>query len=242
MADSIISQFRREYNAPIETERQVQNIVDRDNINTSRRWQGMLVHVISENTTYSLGVALDNTAWEPLLGLADAPSNGMDYVRKDGAWSLLPASGGLEIIATINDTVTQLGNGTLITGLGNMVIPANTLAPGVILEGKIGGLVRRVTGTPNIRLYVLDNIAINLNLTGWSGQGGFTFEFLIQLNAAGTDVSVVSNGTIIQYQYQVNSTRGLAQNLNVAKNVFLGWNAAASEDLIIHTGYIKKIK
>ena len=64
MPDSLGYQFNRVYGAPIETDRQVSTITARDNIATSKRWQGMLVHVLSENATYELNGGTSNVNWE----------------------------------------------------------------------------------------------------------------------------------------------------------------------------------
>lgn len=93
MADSLISQFRREYNSPIETDRQVNTIAQRDAISTLRRWEGMLVYVITDGITYELRGGTDNTFWEPMIGIGDAPEDGESYVRRDGSWEL--ASSGI---------------------------------------------------------------------------------------------------------------------------------------------------
>lgn len=115
MSDSLISQFKREYNAPIEEFRQVADITERDAISSSRRWIGMLVYVVSEQFTYELKGAIDNTAWTPLTGLDDAPSDGSEYVRKDGAWTIfVPPAAALPYLlfeATITtDPVTPVLN------------------------------------------------------------------------------------------------------------------------------------
>lgn len=86
MPDSLISQFQREYGQPIETFRTVNSSTQRNAISMLRRWEGMLVYVISEGVTYELKGGIDNTDWTPLGGLSDAPLDGQTYARKDGAW------------------------------------------------------------------------------------------------------------------------------------------------------------
>lgn len=240
MADSIISQFRREFNNPIETDRQVQNITDRDNINSSRRWQGMLVYVTSEDTTYYLGAALDNTAWEPISGLEEAPIDGQDYVRKNGAWGLLPLTG-LNIVDRIDVESSTVGNGTNIQPISNMVVPANTLTAGVILEGRIYGTVQRVSGTPIFRLFLLDNQILQLNISGWGGVGTWFVDFVVQISLDGLQVTSSANCNVTQFQQNTNSNSIPLTNANQAKNVFLEWNASASETFVVRGGYIKKI-
>jgi hypothetical protein len=241
MADSIITQFRREYNSPIETDRQVNTIGDRDLINTSRRWQGMIVYVVTEDTSYTLGPTLDNTAWNPIAGIPEAPDDGQEYIRKDKAWFLLPASSGVEILSTIDASSSTVGNTTEIKPLGNMVIPANTLGPGTILEGRVVGLCTRVSGTPILKIYVLDNLLLTMNLTSWTGSGGFCFNFTVQVNSAGDELTISADSEIIIYQSGINANRLAAVNLNQAKNIYLSWQAQASETLNIYSGYIKKL-
>lgn len=91
MPESIISQFKREYNAPIEVDRQVGTINARDNINVLTRWEGMIVYVILEAKSYILVGGTDNTNWQEIAGIGEAPIDGQAYIRKDGAWELMPS-------------------------------------------------------------------------------------------------------------------------------------------------------
>lgn len=70
MPQPIVSQFDRKYGLPIETYRSVQNVTQRNNIPDSIRWEGMIVHVISDQS-YILLDGTDNTKWEPLGGLVN---------------------------------------------------------------------------------------------------------------------------------------------------------------------------
>lgn len=49
----------------------------------------MLVHVLSEDTTYELRGGITNSDWAEFGALDDAPSDGAPYVRKDEAWVTL---------------------------------------------------------------------------------------------------------------------------------------------------------
>lgn len=89
MAQEIIDQFDRNYAAPIETNRVVSTITNRNNIPLGVRHRGMLVHVLSENTTYELRSVTDNSGWEIFEGLPEAPEDGNIYGRKDGEWVLV---------------------------------------------------------------------------------------------------------------------------------------------------------
>lgn len=64
MADDIISQFKRNFNFPIETNRLVGNYEGLLNIPTGVRWEGMLVHV-SGDQTYQLKGGITNSDWVP---------------------------------------------------------------------------------------------------------------------------------------------------------------------------------
>lgn len=66
------SQFDMKLAGPIEVDRQVQTINDRNAIITGKRWEGMLVYVIQgatgEGETYILKGGLDNSYWQIFEG------------------------------------------------------------------------------------------------------------------------------------------------------------------------------
>jgi hypothetical protein len=93
MADFLISQFQREYNGPIETFRQVADIAARDAISALRRWEGMVVYVLTEGETFVLKGGVTNTNWVIMEGLSDAPADGGTYGRRNGAWQIISSSG-----------------------------------------------------------------------------------------------------------------------------------------------------
>lgn len=116
MPETIISQFQRAFNSPIEIYRQVATPTERDNIPSGVRWTGMLVYVVSDGVTYSLsGGGIDNGSWQELGGLQDAPSDGQTYGRKDGDWELIP-NGGVDwgdiggTLANQSDLQNELNN------------------------------------------------------------------------------------------------------------------------------------
>lgn len=92
MPENLGYQFNRLYPAPIETNRQVNTISDRNAIPMSIRWEGMFVYVISESTTFELVGGTDNTKWQVKEGLSDAPQDGEIYGRKDGQWEVIIGS------------------------------------------------------------------------------------------------------------------------------------------------------
>lgn len=63
MANEIGYPFQRVSSNPLETDRSVNTITQRDAIPSGIRWRGMLVHVVSEDTTYELRGGLLNTNW-----------------------------------------------------------------------------------------------------------------------------------------------------------------------------------
>lgn len=69
MAEPLGYMFNRTSANPIETDRQVNTITLRDAIPAGKRWRGMLVHVISEDTTYELRGGLLNTNWQEIGGV-----------------------------------------------------------------------------------------------------------------------------------------------------------------------------
>ncbi|AGO48025.1 structural protein [Cellulophaga phage phi12:1] len=88
MPQELISQFDRKFNNPIETNRAVGTITQRDSISSLTRWEGMIVYVESNDTSYVLKGGTDNTAWAALVGIDEAPIDGMQYNRKDEGWVL----------------------------------------------------------------------------------------------------------------------------------------------------------
>lgn len=92
MPQSIISQFQRQFNSPIEVNRQVATATERDAINSSTRWEGMLVYVIADGVTYELVGGISNGDWQILGGLQDAPSDNKTYGRRNGAWAIISGS------------------------------------------------------------------------------------------------------------------------------------------------------
>jgi len=215
MPQDIISQFTRKYNAPIETARAVTSIALRDSILSSIRWAGMLVYVVNEQTTYELRGGIDNTDWEPLTGLSDAPEDGQYYVRKDAAWELLPASL-TPIYGTFTPVLTDLGGGgTYSVGtvsanyakLGKLVFFTVTLGTISTTGAPSGGLV--ITGLPFVSLAGSANTSFpiswfrlsnasdsNLNKIGaYIGQGSATLIFTNKVGAL-TSITFTSPGAI----------------------------------------------
>lgn len=128
MPETIISQFQRAFNSPIEIYRQVATPTERDNIPSGVRWPGMLVYVVSDGVTYSLsGGGVDNGSWELLGGLQDAPSDGQTYGRKDGVWSIINIPTSSTFYLSSETLIEQNG---VLTNEDFLIsnIPSNTLS------------------------------------------------------------------------------------------------------------------
>lgn len=75
MPDVITSNFDLQAPFPIETSMQVQSINDRNSINEFKRWEGMQVYVIDEQTTYRLTGGIQNSQWVAMTAGAPEPGN-----------------------------------------------------------------------------------------------------------------------------------------------------------------------
>lgn len=127
MPDSITSSFKREFAAPIETDRQVATIPLRDAISSSRRWRGMLVYVVSEDITYELSGGVTNSDWREFGGgiTEDAPQDGTPYVRQDGDWLSLTSSSVVFYIANNGGnwlTMKKYGSVSVSFEVGDQII------------------------------------------------------------------------------------------------------------------------
>lgn len=129
MPDSITSSFRREFAAPIETDRQVATITARDAISSSRRWRGMLVYVLSEELTYELSGGITNSDWREFGGgiTEDAPEDGTPYVRQDGDWLSLTSATASVVFYIANNggnwlTMKKYGSVSVSFEVGDQII------------------------------------------------------------------------------------------------------------------------
>jgi len=108
MAETIISQLDRAFALPLETNRQVNFIIDRDAIPALRRWQGMQVFIISEQKTYTLKTGILNTDWveseaASLTGYTE--QGGYTGTAQDIVDSIEMVTSGIEIIS-----ITHIAN------------------------------------------------------------------------------------------------------------------------------------
>lgn len=108
MAETIISQLDRAFANPLETNRQVNFISDRDAISALRRWEGMQVYVKSELTTFELRGGILNTHWTDISGIDTAnylPNGGYTGTAQDIVDSIELTTSGVEIIS-----ITHIAN------------------------------------------------------------------------------------------------------------------------------------
>lgn len=196
MPETIISQFQRAFNSPIEIYRQVATPTERDNIPSGVRWTGMLVYVVSDGVTYSLsGGGIDNGSWQELGGLQDAPSDGQTYGRKDGNWELIP-DGGVDwgdiggTLANQTDLQSALdsklsdapSDGSLYgrkDGIWEKFPVQNNPFPAVDLVDSGGGATYSLSGS-STQSYVVGNfVFVRIRLIGINTSGAATGELRI---------------------------------------------------------------
>ena len=140
MPDDIISQYRRTYNSPIETNRQLATTTERNNIPSGVRWEGMIVYVVSEQTSYQLVGGVDNGSWELLGGLQDAPSDGQTYGRRNGTWELISSGGIQSVVAGDNITVDDTDPENPVVSAPDVVVKSSDSGTtGLILKGSTSG-------------------------------------------------------------------------------------------------------
>lgn len=102
MAETIISQLDRAFANPLETNRQVNFISDRDAISALKRWEGMQVYVKSELTTFELRGGILNEHWTDISGIDAAnylPTGGYTGTAQDIFDSIQITTGGVEVIS-----------------------------------------------------------------------------------------------------------------------------------------------
>src|SRR3972149_5085249 len=108
MAETIISQLDRAFANPLETNRQVNFISDRDAISALTRWEGMQVYVKSELTTFELRGGILNEHWIDISGVDSAnytPTGGYTGTAQDIVDSIETVTSGIEIIS-----ITHIAN------------------------------------------------------------------------------------------------------------------------------------
>lgn len=164
MAEVIISQLDRAFANPLETNRQVNFISDRDAISALRRWEGMQVYVKSELTTYELRGGILNEHWTDISGIDSAnytPTGGYAGTAQDIVDSIQTVTGGFE-----NISITHIANLNYYVIADPYKINANyysaapttvTLTVGNatnaridVIYADINGLIGVLTGTPSV--------------------------------------------------------------------------------------------
>lgn len=206
MPETIVSQYERAYNSPIETRRQVATATDRDNIPSGVRWRGMLVHVVADNATYELVGGIGNGDWQLMGGLQDAPIDGKIYGRKDGNWELIPSGGG---IVVFKDLTEVNYNGTTESTEMALNIAPSDVQIGDIFKFVLAGQLTRNTGTITVG-YTLLGAARSLV---WAGGGTGTAAFTIQGQLY---IESLSEGYISSVSTLTNNVSG--PTVNVSKS------------------------
>ena len=183
MPQDIISQFDRKYNAPIETFRQVVDTNARDSISPEIRWAGMLVYVTSVAQTYQLVGGIDNTDWQPLAGLSDAPSDGNTYGRQNGSWSIITSGGGGgSFLFSDPSTVTLNGIQTNAV-LKSYTVPANTINKlGDTLIIKTSGVVTTAPAGSALLALSIDGFVVG-TFNASNANSDFITEMTLSRNA-----------------------------------------------------------
>lgn len=101
MSESLLAQFKREFANPIEEFRQVPDINSRDAIPMNRRWEGMIVYVISTKVSYELAEGILNTDWREIGGaISSIEQNGGEtiFTRPDNTTVVIDVTSNALII------------------------------------------------------------------------------------------------------------------------------------------------
>ena len=163
MAETIISQLDRAFANPLETNRQVNFISDRDAISALRRWEGMQVYVKSELTTYELRGGILNEHWTDISGVDSAnytPTGGYAGTAQDIVNSIASVTGGYENISVTwvaNLDYYVVANPYLINGESFTASPTLvTLTVGDatnpridVIYADVNGIIGVLPGTPS---------------------------------------------------------------------------------------------
>lgn len=219
MPQEIISQFDRKYNAPIETYRQVADINLRDAIATSIRWEGMLCFVLSTNETYQLINGINNTNWERLTGLADAPDDGNVYGRQNNTWAIVTTGGGLPDAPVDGLTYGRKDAAWVeVTGGGGAAVwgtITGTLSDQTDLQSALNGKLNNAGGT------ITGNLTVN---------GVFENEGAAYFKAGGNAIRVWGSGT------GANNTGWISfyESNGVTRQGYVGIPSPSSEDFIMN--------
>lgn len=169
MPNEIGYSFARVSTNPIETDRQVNTITLRDAIPSGKRWEGMLVYVISEQTTYELKGGILNTDWAEIGGTDTTATH---YRGEFDATALDPAidnSNGVQgdEYKVINGGVNvDFGAGDVFLETGDIIIFHNSLW-GVKVSPNYGSsyLVPYQLATAGQTVIPVDAEFVNVSLT-----------------------------------------------------------------------------
>ena len=102
MVQEVYEQLQRQSNNPLQVDDFVVDLVARDAIPASRRYEGMPVYVQSQKRTYYLIDWIWNTNWEEWVISSDVPTLPANIVESVGSWS------NINISWTANDPVVNV--------------------------------------------------------------------------------------------------------------------------------------
>ena len=151
MPQNVVSQFKRSFSAPLETDRQVDTPTQRDAINSATRWEGMLVYVVSEAVTYELRGGVTNADWAIFGAGASSGSviNGLTFNPDNGVLTISFETGPGITVDLSAYTVLKIAGFQVKKGTGNTNF--TTVEIGDYLSGWDGDrdVAFKVTGLPH---------------------------------------------------------------------------------------------
>jgi len=207
-------QFDRLFSKPIETNRQVQTINERDEIDENKRWEGMLVYVTSDESTYELRGGVSNAYWEKLTSITI--ENTDDLPQGDD---------NLYMTDEEKDKLTRISINNNID-LDALVSTVNSLNGGVNLQGEIQASSGSFpANTSKGDMYVFSDEG---NVNGIDFVAGDSIISEVD-NASTTDAS---QWIVIRNTNNVNSVVGLQGNITRNALLYaLGVEAGATRDM-----------
>ncbi len=235
MPQDIVSQFDRKYNAPIETNRAVATINDRNNIPSNVRWEGMLVYVESDDNTYILKGGVLNGDWKIFDNFEDAPQDGKTYGRNNGAWTEIVAGGGRQMLAAVGvDTANLAG---VYSNLMFYDIPANSLVVGDVFE--IYGFVVTLSDADDQVNYRLGS---NVNGIVNPNSGNHIFRAVTYINTIGASGAARTTVTLLTDNGDFISQNVFDDVIDTTANLLYALNGGGTSvnSVTLKNGYILK--
>ena len=234
MPQPIISQFSRAYNSPIEVNRQVATSTERDAINSSTRWEGMLVYVVADGVTYELAGGISNGDWQEFGGLQDAPSDGEYYARRDGEWEIIPSSQGNGIVAFSGSQYVLSGSGSEV--VGTYVIPANLLSnDGDTLKVTLSGLFANSANSKGVNVSVESNTGSQSLISGNTLPTNSGGSFMAEVYLVRTGASSYMYRSCVWY-YGITGPVSAARPTNSVTASATDWDSDKDMEVVVSGG------